>query len=484
MTVSTPNSAYLMRLVRPQRLLRQFGLAAFLSIIGGMAATGGWLTKEIQNGVIENTTLSTAVFMERFVHPHVTELKTNSRLSQEAIAKLDILTTQGLIQSHVASAKIWLPDGTVAYSTDHSVIGKKFPPEEALLAAAAGKFATEYSELSSEENLFERTLGKKLIEIYVPLVEASTGEVFAIGEFYVDANALPDDISRRYLMSWLVVGFVTIAMLLPLFLIVRRGDKTINLQESALKMRVQELSSLLEKNQKLMATVNRNNQSSTKINESFLNRIGADLHDGPIQLLAASLLWLENLAQGKGTNASTDRRARIDLLKTTITDALKELRTIASGLVLPELSGKTLAEILTIVVDGSMMRSKEPVKLELHALPNIQVTMLNNAVYRFVQEGLNNSFQHAEARERKVSARVESDTLFLEISDNGRGFVESSVARSTQHLGISGMRNRIRAVGGQFEVISKQGEGTVLRAQIPLRQFENPDAKEREQVNT
>jgi DNA-binding NarL/FixJ family response regulator/signal transduction histidine kinase len=478
----SPKAAQIMQFISPHRLLRQFGIAAFFSIVGGMAATGAWLTKEIQDGVIENTTLSTAVFMERFVLPHIVELKSGRQLSKDAIAKLDGLTKQGLAQSHIASAKIWLTDGTVAYSTDHLTIGKKFPPEEPFLAAAAGTFASEYSELNSLENLYERTLGKELIEIYIPMIDPISNKVFAIGEFYIDANALPGDINRSYMMSWLVVGLVTVAMLLPLFLIVRRGDKIINLQDTSLKNRVSELSKLLEENQDLVSEVRRASLQSTKISESFLNRIGADLHDGPVQLLALSVLLLDNLSKRSSFKVSADSRRNVQQAKTTITDALKELRTVAGGLILPELNGKSLFEIITIVVEAYKMRTNSAVQLEIGSLPEIKSTVLNNTVYRFIQEGLNNSFQHAGAKGQRVTSLVEEGNLVVEVSDSGHGFKLSPENIAIHRLGISAMRNRVVALGGQFKISSRRGKGTTLRAQFPLELLESHSVKEFEEV--
>jgi signal transduction histidine kinase len=142
-----------------------------------------------------------------------------------------------------------------------------------------------------------------------------------------------------------------------------------------------------------------------------------------------------------------------------------------------------LAEILTMVVDASRMRTNSSVQLEINALPEIKSTMLNNTAYRFVQEGLNNSFRHAEALEHKVSARVDGGNLILEVSDNGRGFNTAPTNRTPQHLGISAMRNRIMALGGQFKINSRQGKGTTLRALIPLDQLESHNAKELDEVS-
>jgi signal transduction histidine kinase len=477
-------STFLNSLIRPQRLLKQFGIAAFVMILAGMTTTGAWLTSEIHNGIVKHTTLSTAVFMERFIQPLILELRTNDRFSSTAIENLDNLVKRGLIAKQVVSIKIWRTDGTVAFSTDRSIIGKNFAVEDALQAAVNGEIGTEYGELLAAENLFERALNKKLIEIYVPMVEDETGRVFAVSEFYVDADALPGDLKERYFKSWIVVGLVTLAMLLPLYFIVRRGDKTINSQEIAIRKRVAELSSLLSENRELNTKVEQANRNSANVNERFLNRLGADLHDGPVQMLAVAVLWLDGLYEKRSRSAKEkkDDSDNIQLIRSTINDALREVRSLATGLVLPELANSSLTETLRLVVDAHKMRTKTSVRLDCDTLPKLYSATLNDTIYRFVQEGLNNSFRHAAGRGQRVTTKVEDGVLIVEVADSGDGFNIGKAPSLPLHLGLSGMRNRITAIGGEFEILSSKGKGTVLRARIPLESFTVRNMQENTEV--
>jgi signal transduction histidine kinase len=475
---------FLNSLIRPQRLLRQFGIAAFVMIIAGMTVTGAWLTSEIHDGVVKHTTLSTAVFMERFIQPLILELRTSDHLSNAAIDNLDMLVRRGLIAKQVVSIKVWRTDGTVVFSTDRDIIGKKFDVEDALKTAVNGEIGTEYGQLLAAENKYERTLNKKLIEIYVPMVEDATGRVFAISEFYVDADALPGDLKERYFKSWIVVGLVTLAMLLPLYFIVRRGDKTINSQEVAIRKRVAELSSLLSENRELSSKVEQANRMSANVNERFLNRLGADLHDGPVQMLAVAVLWLDSLSEKKSRSAKEkkDDYDNVQLIRSTINDALREVRSLATGLVLPELANSSLIETLRLVVDAHKMRTKTSVELDCKGLPELFSATLNDTIYRFVQEGLNNSFRHAAGRGQRVTTKVEDDILIVEVADSGEGFNIGKAPSLPLHLGLSGMRNRITAIGGQFEVLSSKGKGTVLRARIHLESFAVRNVQESTEV--
>jgi signal transduction histidine kinase len=484
MTAEPNKSPFVRSLLRPQRMLRQFAFVALLTIVGGMAVNGAWLTKEIQNGIVEHTTLSTAVFMERFIHPLIFDLRTKDRLSKEAIDNLDKLASHGLIQKHVVSIKIWKTDGTVVFSTNRSVIGQKFELEPSLLAAVNGQYSNEYGDLDAKENIFEKSFGKKLMEVYVPMVDDKTGKVFAVSEFYIDGNALPGDLHSRYLNSWIVVGSLTLAMLLPLYWIVRRGDKTIVNQENAIRNRMSELSELLLENRRLNARVATANRASTSSNERFLNRLGADLHDGPVQMLAAVLLWLDSHTQKKSPpiiTTNTEGR-NLEQIKLTINDVLKEVRSIATGLVLPELANKSLSEALRMSVDVARMRTDTAVSLEVAGLPTIVSKELNDTIYRYVQEGLNNSFQHAFGKGQIVRASVVSRMLIVKVSDSGPGFDPEKTKRSPINLGLSGMSNRIIALGGKFEIVTSPGKGTTLAAYIPIGRFMKSRAKDRKLI--
>jgi signal transduction histidine kinase len=422
--------------------------------------------------------------MERFIQPLILELRTNDRFSNAAIENLDNLVRRGLIAKQVVSIKIWKTNGTVVFSTDRDIIGKKFEVEDALKSAVNGEIGTEYGELLAAENIYERTLNKKLIEIYVPMVEDETGRVFAVSEFYVDADALPGDLKKRYFKSWIVVGLVTLAMLLPLYFIVRRGDKTINSQEVAIRKRVVELSGLLSENRELNTKVEQANRNSANVNERFLNRLGADLHDGPVQMLAVAVLWLDSLSEKKSRSAKEkkDDYDNVQLIRSTINDALREVRSLATGLVLPELANSSLIETLRLVVDAHKMRTKTSVELDCKTLPEVYSATLNDTIYRFVQEGLNNSFRHAAGRGQRVTTKIEDEVLIVEVADTGEGFNIGKAPSLPLHLGLSGMRNRITAIGGKFEILSSKGKGTILRARIPLESFAVRNVQENTEV--
>ena len=86
-------------------------------------------------------------------------------LSDGARRALDETLSAGALGGRIASFKIWVDDGLVAYASNPELIGQTFPPGEALLAAWAGEVTAEFDELDEEESAAERETGVPLLEI-------------------------------------------------------------------------------------------------------------------------------------------------------------------------------------------------------------------------------------------------------------------------------------------------------------------------------
>jgi signal transduction histidine kinase len=97
------------------------------------------------------------------------------------------------------------------------------------------------------------------------------------------------------------------------------------------------------------------------------------------------------------------------------------------------------------------------------------------AIFRIVQESLNNIMKHAVASRADISFNRCGGTIYVEISDDGRGMKtkKRSVDRS---FGIIGMRERAHSLGATFEITSKKGKGTSVKLVIPCRGQEGTNA--------
>ena len=81
-----------------------------------------------------------------------------------------------------------------------------------------------------------------------------------------------------------------------------------------------------------------------------------------------------------------------------------------------------------------------------------------------MQEALNNAVRHAQARNARVRVMQHDNRIVVDVSDDGRGFQPER----TRGLGILGMEERVKRLGGQLTVKSAPGRGTVVRAELPL----------------
>ncbi len=92
--------------------------------------------------------------------------------------------------------------------------------------------------------------------------------------------------------------------------------------------------------------------------------------------------------------------------------------------------------------------------------------------YRVIQEALNNAVRHAKADSIEITLEKAGQTLKLEVSDDGIGF-DKAQAKSSEHIGLSSMRERVRLLDGKLRIRSEPGAGTTVSAVVPLN-GENP----------
>jgi hypothetical protein len=169
--------------------------------------------------------------------------------------------------------------------------------------------------------------------------------------------------------------------------------------------------------------------------------------------------------------AETDRGGPHDAGTEALTARiLDELRHISTGLVLPQLEGLSPNEILRLAVQNHEDATGTNVSHQIVKLPEDLAPPLTTCLYRIVQEGLNNAFHHGEAVEQRVEVWADKESVVITVSDRGPGFLENNRAnpRSRTGLGIAGLRNRVEALKGTFEMVSRCGVGTQIRAKLPV----------------
>jgi signal transduction histidine kinase len=121
----------------------------------------------------------------------------------------------------------------------------------------------------------------------------------------------------------------------------------------------------------------------------------------------------------------------------------------------------------------SVFTERTGIKIELVAHPDLSLVdgARAEAVFRVAQEALNNVFKHAKATAVEIRFSVKSESLCMDITDNGHAFsVEEKLGQKPNgRLGLLGMQERMRHVNGMFAIESEPGKGTHVRALLPLR---------------
>jgi hypothetical protein len=445
---------------RFQRWSTASKFAAIASVVVGMcmAASAYWVSGRIEAGVVHHTAGTLALYMEAFIEPYKNELETRRQLSQESIASLDAALKQEKIRRRIIGVKIWATDGTIIYSTWHQLMGRTFPPSDELKGAIAGEIVAELNHLDKDENEIERSLQTALLEVYAPVRSAGGQRVVAVAEVYEIADELVANIRYAQLESIMVFGFLGLTMVASLSSFVSRASRTISQQQDVLSARVQELSELLAQNRELQRRVVQANRRSAETNEQVLNRVSAELHDGPAQLIGLGLLRLDEVT----AQLPPDHKGG-EAIRSSLAEALREIRTICAGLALPELEGASVAEILDLAISNHERRSKTSVAIDLPSgLPEQVSTDVTICLFRFVQESLNNAFRQSQGRGQSVRATFDNDHLAVTVADEGPGFDPAARSRGSGKLGLALMRSRVEALGGELTVDSAPGAGTRL----------------------
>jgi signal transduction histidine kinase len=194
--------------------------------------------------------------------------------------------------------------------------------------------------------------------------------------------------------------------------------------------------------------------------EQQRRRIERDLHDGAQQRLVALRIELE-LAEELVRQDPERAVERLRELEREVDEALEELRALAHGVYPPMLAARGLDEALRAVAMRTTMR----VDLVSHDLRRYS-TEVEAAVYFCVLEALQNAYKHA-AGVRRVVVTFDGGTgadLRFSVRDDGAG-----AATIRAGAGVTNMRDRLAAIGGDVRIASKPGVGTVVRGWAPVR---------------
>lgn len=461
-------------------LSKQFLIVSFPVILLGSLAIGWWIGSQVKESVVQRMGTITALFVDSFIAPHVQTLEMRSELAPEDIDLLNKDLKEMIQSQKIVSLKIWNKQGRVLYSTEPSVIGKTLAVDEDLASAFSGKIFSEISIRSAEEQANHGQPMPRLIETYIPIHANHSGQVIAAAEFYQLPNELDKLARAAQVNSWTWVVSIMSTMYLCLFMLVRRGSKTIVDQQVDLNQKIKELTYLNEQNVQLQERVIKAAERATLVNENFLQRVSTDIHDGPGQDLGFALMQIKNLEYALISNNNSEQSPPVQWssglkqAKAAIESAVKDLRALSANIELPDIALLSIDAIALRVVRDHQIKTGVVVEL-ITTNQNIPASFREKvAIYRLLQESLANAYRHAHDAACRVTLKTMSNSLLVEINDKGPGF-DPQVALKKKRLGLIGMRQRIEVLGGSFQIISTIGIGTTILVSLPLLDLELDD---------
>ena len=196
------------------------------------------------------------------------------------------------------------------------------------------------------------------------------------------------------------------------------------------------------------------------IQETERMRIAQDLHDGILQMLAASNMQINVLKET--CNDHNEGLVLLDTIGSLVVDSLTEVRSISHNLSCNAIQlglenglRKNIESIFSsckITLDSNLAENRYPETIEIN-------------IYRVLQEIINNTIKHSKATELNIFLNQKNNSLFINTIDNGIGFDVDKINHKTG-LGLSSLKNRIKLIGGNIEIKSATNKGVEINIEI------------------
>ena len=206
--------------------------------------------------------------------------------------------------------------------------------------------------------------------------------------------------------------------------------------------------------------------------EAERERLMRDVHDGPAQMLANAIFeldYLDRLADRVSSDVRPALRAEITAMKGQFRTSLDGVRAMIYDLRPPVLSELGLAGAIRTYANEYESRYGLRTVLNLEDRETGLDSQQELAVYRVMQEALQNTHRHANATTVRIQWERDGDDWVLRCTDDGVGFDIVRAARQPRSVGLVSMRQRAELIGGQFELRSTPGQGATITVRIPSR---------------
>lgn len=200
-------------------------------------------------------------------------------------------------------------------------------------------------------------------------------------------------------------------------------------------------------------------------------RVAREIHDGPAQALANVIIRAEYCERLFDKNIE-EARMELRKLKEQIRSDLKDIRKIIYNLRPMTLDDLGLVPTVRRMIDELNERQDE-VKISFNTvnLSERLPSTIEVAVFRIIQEALNNVFKHSGSKHTDVKIEKKDRLVTIEIKDDGMGFEfnKDDLGKDAEGYGLLGMIERVDLIGGEIDIVSAKGQGTKIKVELSLQ---------------
>lgn len=210
-----------------------------------------------------------------------------------------------------------------------------------------------------------------------------------------------------------------------------------------------------------------------KAQENERQKLSRDLHDNLGQDLSSMRVYLDTLFDDQ-PDVPVENRQKISKLSRMIQSIVSDIRDLAYDLHPAGLGELGLVDTVRRHCEDFSKRNALKVDLFSVGLSNTELGFDTEiALYRIIQEGLNNIRKHADASHVTIRLSASFPSIFLRIEDNGKGFdlkQRLDAAIQEKRMGFQIMRERVAFLNGKMKIESQPEEGTVILVEVPCKE--------------
>lgn len=203
--------------------------------------------------------------------------------------------------------------------------------------------------------------------------------------------------------------------------------------------------------------------------EEERKRVAREIHDGPAQTMANVVLRADIVERMLKNEQLEQAIVELQSLKEMIRISLADVRRIIFDLRPMALDDLGLVPTLQKYIQTYQERTGLDAEMVVFGKENNLGSSFKVAVFRLVQECLNNVYKHAKAKRVQVKIEFQEEHVFLVVKDDGIGFRMEETSRRGNSFGIMGMKERMEQLQGRMELTSAPLKGTKVFFQIPLK---------------